>query len=221
MGIPKKYKAPFIENQLYHVYNRTNNKELLFINDDDRIIFLKKFEQYTAPFLDYFAWNLLENHFHFYTGVKSFEEIKDYLDSVDTKKMCLTEKRFLNLETTIHCLIDNIFKRFFISYTIYFNEKYSRKGNLFHRPFKHVVTDKESQFTQTIIYINANAVKHRLVNDINEHKWSSYHNIISDKPTILLKQKILDWFGGRHQFIQLHNEQIKYCYNCKTAIDDD
>jgi hypothetical protein len=33
MPIPTKYLAEFAEGHLYHVYNRTNNKELLFLND--------------------------------------------------------------------------------------------------------------------------------------------------------------------------------------------
>ena len=41
MGVPSKYKAEFNEHGYYHVYNRTNNKELLFKTDDNRLYFLK------------------------------------------------------------------------------------------------------------------------------------------------------------------------------------
>jgi len=34
-----KYKADFVENELFHVYNRTNNNELLFKNDENRFFF--------------------------------------------------------------------------------------------------------------------------------------------------------------------------------------
>ncbi|MEO8769084.1 MAG: hypothetical protein ABI402_03335 [Ferruginibacter sp.] len=221
MSVPTKYKAPFVENELYHVYNRTNNKELLFINDADRYLFLWRFNFYTAPFLEPFTWNLQLNHFHFYVRIKSFEEINDYLNTRHSEQLCITERKFLSQEATIHDLIDNVFKRFFISYSIRFNKFHNRKGNLFHRPFKHVLTDKESQFSQTVIYINANAVKHKLVKEISEYKWSSYHELISENPTTLLRKELLEWFGGRAAFIKIHNDQSNYYYSCDAAIDDD
>jgi REP element-mobilizing transposase RayT len=206
MGIPKKYKAPFEENELYHVYNRTNNKEPLFIEDADRHLFLNRFFLYTTPFLETFSWNLLQNHFHLYVRVKPADEIINYLSTKHKKDLCSTEIKFLNHETTLHKLIDNTFKRLFISYATCFNTTYGRKGNLFHRPFKHVVTEHGDQFSKTIIYINANAIKHKLVMSIEDHKWSSYHTIISEKPTTLLKKEILDWFGGKAKFMELHKD---------------
>ncbi|MEO7523410.1 MAG: hypothetical protein ABIT58_04910 [Ferruginibacter sp.] len=221
MGIPKKYKADFVENEIYHVYNKTNNKELLFINDADRILFLKKFDRYTSAFLEPFSWNLLLNHFHTYVRVKSFENITNFLKGVPTENLCLTERKFLKGEVTIHKLIDNVFKRLFISYTICFNKCHKRKGNLFHRPFKHVLTEKESQFSQTIIYINANAVKHGLVTRIEDYKWSSYFNLISDDHENLLKQEVLDWFGGKKQFIKMLKEKTEYYHSCESSMEDD
>ena len=41
MPIPLKYLAEFNENGIYHVYNRTNNREKLFLNDENRQFFLK------------------------------------------------------------------------------------------------------------------------------------------------------------------------------------
>ncbi len=221
MGVPKKYKAEFNEHGFYHVYNRTNNKEPLFISDSDNNLFLSRLEFYTSPFLDNFAWNLLTNHFHFYTRIKSYDEIYSYLKKLPQKKLCRTEKRFLKQKSTIHQLIDNAFKRLFISYTIRFNKKYERKGNLFHRPFKHVATLRESQFIQTIIYINANAVKHKLVKNISEHIWSSYYHIISKKNFNKITVEILEEFGGLNEFMRLHGEIEKYYFECDTAPDDD
>ena len=216
-----KYKEVFIENDFYHVYNRTNNKELLFKNDENRYHFLKRYDHYTSPFLQTYSWNLLPNHFHLLVKVKSFESITGYLNNKYMKELCLTEKHFLQQKATIHDLIDNVFQRFLISYTMSFNNAHNRKGNLLHRPFKHVHVNKDDQFTQTIIYINANAQKHRIVTDFTKYKWSSYNAILSDKPTKLFREELLDWFNGKEQFIKVLKEQTKYYYSCNTAIDDD
>ena len=216
-----KYKAPFIENEFYHIYNRTNNIELLFRNDENRNYFLKRYEHYTTAFLDTYSWNLLPNHFHLLAKVKSFEAITSHLQNKPKKHLCATEQKFLVHKATIHDLIDNMFQRFLISYSMSFNNVHNRKGNLLHRPFKHVHINKESQFTQTVIYINANAIKHDLVKNFTQHKWSSYHTILSNKSTKLFREEVLDWFGGRERFINTLKEQTKYYYSCDTAIDDD
>ena len=61
-----KYLANFAEAGIYHVYNRTNNKELLFKTDENRLYFLRQYAKYLEPFVDTFCWTLLPNHFHFY-----------------------------------------------------------------------------------------------------------------------------------------------------------
>jgi hypothetical protein len=56
MPINAKYIAEFEENGIYHIYNKTNNKELLFITDENRLFFLQKFSQILSPFLDVYCW---------------------------------------------------------------------------------------------------------------------------------------------------------------------
>ena len=216
-----KYKAAFIENECYHIYNRTNNQELLYRNDINYSYFLKKFEEITVGYLYLYSWNLQPTHFHLCVKVKSFEAIINYINTKPVKDLCVTEKKFKRNKATIHELIDNVFQRFLISYCMSYNSMYDRKGNLLHRPFKHIHVAKESQFTQTIIYINANAVKHNIVKDINDYKWSSYHTIISDCKTNLCREEILEWFGGREQFIKTMKEQTAYYYSCETGIEEE
>ncbi len=219
--INSRYKAPFFEYECYHLYNRTNNFELLFRNDDDYAFFMAKYSAITAGYLDLFSWNLLPTHFHLLAKLKSYAAIYNHLQNIPEEQLVLTEKRFLTHRATVHELIRNIFQRFFISYCKYYNFIHNRKGNLFHRPFRHVHVNKESQFTQAVIYINANAVKHGLVTNINDHKWSSYHSIISNEKTNLCRQEILDWFGGRDQFINVLKEQTAYYYNSDVGIEEE
>ncbi len=70
------YSADFYENGIFHVYNRTNNRELLFRSDDNYLYFLKQYDKYLHPFLDTYCWNLMPNHFHLLVRVKSTEAIK-------------------------------------------------------------------------------------------------------------------------------------------------
>jgi putative transposase len=182
---------------------------------------LKRYDHYTSAFLETYSWILLPNHFHILAKVKSTESILNYLGNKYSHEICETEKKFLRQIIPIHDLIDNVFQRFLISYAMSFNNVHKRKGNLLHRPFKHVKVNDESQFTQTVIYINANAQKHKIVSDFTKYKWSSYDTIISEKPTKLFRRELLDWFGGKDQFIKTLKEQTKYYYTCDTLLDDD
>ena len=55
----------FIPNEVYHVYNRGNNKQLTFFNNDNYIFFLKKIKQEWKDYCDIICYCLMPNHFHF------------------------------------------------------------------------------------------------------------------------------------------------------------
>jgi REP element-mobilizing transposase RayT len=216
---PANYHADFTENGIYHVYSRTNNKELLFRSDENRLYFLRQYDKYLHPFLDTFCWNLLPNHFHLLVQIKPSEEIKKYLKSLSSELLKPIEKEYLAGKTTTEKLLELEWKRFFNSYSMAFNRQHQRSGNLFHRPFKRLEVEKESHFTQTVVYIHGNAQRHKLCKDFTQHKWSSWHTIISDSPTKLKRQELLDWFGGKGRFIKIHKELSNYYYDTDLEIE--
>jgi putative transposase len=213
-----KYLADFKHDGLFHVYNRTNNKELLFIDDNDRSRFLKQYEKYLQPFLDTFSWSLLLNHFHFLVRVKSEKEIKNNLLNTAPTALNNIEKKYLCDKATTELLIEFEWKRFFTSYAMVFNKLHERKGNLFHRPFKRLEVVNDSHFTQAIVYMHTNPVKHHLTTDFTAYPWSSWHNMISNEPTTLCRDEVLDCFGGLDSFIEAHLNMDKHYYTGEVLI---
>ncbi len=220
MPIPKKYLADLREEGTYHIYNRTNNRELLFRSDENRRFFLNKYEQYLTPFLDTFSWCLIPNHFHFLARVKTEEQIKKYLGSHPFHDLKTVEKQYLRGEYVAERLLETECQRFFTSYSMSINKMYTRNGNLFHRPFKRVEIINDHQFTQAVIYIHANALKHQLVNDFTVYPWSSWHTLLSPSPGFLLQSELFDWFGDRDAFIKTHFELSQYYYQSDVGIED-
>jgi putative transposase len=220
MPIPEKYIADFEEEGIYHIYNRTNNKEPLFLNDENRFFFLRKYKELLSPFADTFCWCLLTNHFHLLIKMKSYKSIVAFLTTKPPTELTITEKRFIENKITFSELAEQTFKRFFQSYALAFNKMHNRQGNLFYKPFKRISIDKNAQFTMAIIYIHANAMKHGLVKNFTEYLWSSWHTIISSKPTALLRKEVIEWFGSLEECIKAHNEQSAYHYDCDVAIED-
>jgi len=125
-----------------------------------------------------------------------------------------------NSGSTFSQLIENTFKRFFQSYSLAFNRQHCRQGNLFYKPFKRVRIENDTQFTMAVIYIHANAAKHKLVKDFTAYEWSSWHSIISNQPTSLLRDEIIKWFGNLEVLIKTHKEMAAYYYDCTVAIEN-
>lgn len=220
MPIPAKYQADFHEGRIYHVFNRTNNKERLFISDDNRNYFLRKYDEYLGPYTETFSWCLLPNHFHLLLRVKPLESIVTYLKQKNRDDYTLTEKEFLNEETGLSELIERAFKNMFQSYSLAFNKQHSRKGNLFCKPFRRVEINKDNQFTQAIIYIHANPQKHSIIKDFREYKWSSYDILMAQTPTRLLREEIIEWFGNKDMFEKTHLRQTEYYYSSEISIEE-
>lgn len=220
MPIPLKYRADFLEEGVYHVFNRTNNREQLFLSDHDRLSFLRKYNKYLAPFLNTFSWSLLPNHFHSMVRIKRECDIQERLFRTNESDLRPFEKRYLAELLPLDELIEHSFKRFFQSYALSFNDKYERKGNLFYKSFKRVEIVPDTHFTQCMVYIHANAQKHGIVTDFAEYPWSSWHSFMSgSSPIPLLRAQAFEWFGGKKHFIQAHKDLVKYYYETEISIE--
>lgn len=219
MPVSNRYYADFCSGSIYHIYNRTNNKEALFINDENRFFFLKKYQQYLSPLIETYCWCLLPNHFHFLIRVRSERDILATLKSRSNFVLSVADQQFISNETGLSELIEHAFSRFFQSYTLAFNKAHNRKGNLFYKSFKRLLVRDESHLTQAILYVHANPVNHGLVNDLDKYKWSSFHDVLSDKPTWLNRQDILEWFGGKEPFLKAHNGALGHP-EFKYAIEE-
>lgn len=220
MPIPEKYLADFDELGVYHVFNRTNNREKLFLSDENRHFFLRKYTQHLSAYLDTFCWCLLPNHFHFLVRVKASEKILTTIKKIASRDLSLTEKKFQEQECTLNELIVHGFKRFFQSYSLSFNKVHKRNGNLFYKPFKRVAVEKETHFTQAVVYVHANPVRHGLLKDFKAYKWSSWQTLIADGETQLLRKELWDWFGNKESFIKTHEELTKYYYESEISIEE-
>jgi putative transposase len=158
----------------YHLYNRGNNKDLVFFEDENYIFFLNQFKKHVLPFCEVYSYCLMPNHFHFFIRIN---------DSTAFEKGI---------------------KNFFISYSKAINKRYDRVGSLFQGRYKVSEITTDSYYTTIITYIHQNPVIAGLVKNMADYKYSSYCAYLSDKGTMLKKQEVLEWFGGLDSFIDHH-----------------
>jgi hypothetical protein len=103
-----------------------------------------------------------------------------------------------------------VFSNFFNSYAKSINKRYNRTGSLFQYKFKRKPVTASKYFLNLIHYIHFNPQKHRFVEDFRQYPWSSYNSIISEKPTKLRRQDVLDWFSGKDAYTEYHTLVINY-----------
>ena len=66
------------------------------------------------------------------------------------------------------------------------------------------LVDNDRYFTYLVAYIHRNPQTHGLVNDFRDWPWSSYGAMLSEKPTKVMREDVLEWFGGRAAFVDGH-----------------
>jgi len=221
MPIPKILLAQFCENNFFHVFCKSIDERKLFTNNDNRALFLQRFNYFLTPFVNTYGYSLLPNHAHFLIKPNSTKSIINFLNECDPDLLTHTHRKFIESDqiTTYHELIEQKFNRFFISYALKYNIQQKQKGHLFLRPFKRKPVNDDLHLTQLMIYIHANPVKHKIIKDLTYYKWSSYQALLSDSPTHLCREEVLNWFGGKENFIRVHHEQTLHYYNHPDAME--
>lgn len=214
------YYPLLLPGQFYHVFNRGNNRENVFYKPENTLYFLKKYTKYLFPLVETYTYCLLPNHFHLLIRVRSIAEILTQDGAADLA--C-----FKNLEdlargkdaATCHAyvgeLVSEQFRLLFMSYAKAINKQEKRVGSLFQKNFKRLCITSDPHLHNVVLYIHANPQLHRLRGDFRNWTDSSYATMLSDGPTKLCRTAVLNWFGGKEQFIHRHKEYIDW----KTAGD--
>lgn len=212
MPINQRYIADLQEENIYHIYGRTNSKEELFREEGNYLFFLNKYDGILSSFWDTYAWCLLTNHFHWLIRVKTRKQLQTMLGLLPNDKLCKVEKKYLEEKISAEEILENACRRFLISYANSFNKLYNRHGSLFQRPFKRVLISSHEQLRNTLIYIHTNPVHHGMMNNFMKYKWSSWNSLVSDHPSKILRMEVLELFGGKDAMVKAHLVSLK-CLN--------
>ncbi len=203
--------APLQHSQYYHIYNRGNNRENIFIEERNYRYFLKLYARYIGPIADTYAYCLLRNHFHLLVRIKTVEEQEKTLRVSETLRVSgaftplVPSQQFGNL---------------FNAYAKAINKAYQRTGSLFEHPFGRIPVTSDAYFVYLITYIHQNPQKHGFVDDFRLWPYSSYHTILSTKPTRLKRSEVLAWFDGPTEF-QASHQQVVNEYQIASLVPDD
>lgn len=189
---------PLVGESYYHIYNRGVNGENLFKEEKNYDFFLNKYATYIDPIVETYAYCLLKNHFHLLIRTKSENEILSFYNNKNADRV--------NKNKTASEIISLQFSHLFNSYSQSINKSNNRSGALFERPFRRILVNSDTYFTKLIHYIHYNPQKHDFVSDFKEYQHSSYHSHLSKKTSKIKREEVINWFGNKSEYINLHNQ---------------
>ncbi len=226
-------KTEFEEGEYYHLYNRGNSKQKIFLDDKDRERFLKLLYlcnskqridfkndivkrkinvwdfQKGESIVNIGAWVLMPNHFHLYITPK-------------------TEARLPSGNA-----ITDFMHRVLTAYSKYFNARHQRTGSLFEGKFKSVHISKDNQARYLFSYIHLNPIKlidtkwkengiknkKQAIDFLNLYEWSSYLDYLENarpENKVINRVDFLKYFDSKKSF----QEEIFDWINVETEVSE-
>ena len=192
---------PLIPGVYYHIFNRGNNREVVFREERNYFYFLTLYAKYIGPVADTLAYCLMSNHFHFLLRLLTEEEQKQW--AITNEALEDTDPELNDWQPKSP---SRQFSHFFNAYAKAFNKMYGRTGSLFEHPFGRIPVTSDSYLRNLVVYIHQNPRKHAFADDFRTWPFSSYRAILSDQPTKVNRAHVLGWFDhSRERFAASHD----------------
>ncbi len=176
--MPRKPRKPSSTN-IYHVMLRGNNKQNIFMDNSDRLCFLKYLAESKRKYgFELYAYCLMSNHVHLLikAGESSLEAI---FKCVDTR------------------------------YAIRINKKYGWVGHVFQDRFKSENVEDERYFLTVLRYIIQNPAKAGLEKRPGSYPWTSFLEYNNGPGTLTDTQFAIDLTGSHQTLIKYLQTPVK------------
>jgi len=171
----------FESGSIYHVYNRGNNKQVIFFTRANYLFFLNKVRNEITPIADIISYCLMPNHYHLMIQAK---ELSDDAKHPLSRKLGTLQS----------------------SYTRAINNQENRTGSLFQQKTKAVEIyslydhfDKNDYLTTCFHYIHQNPLKAGLVMRMEDWEYSSFRDYAGLRKDTLINMQLarevldIDW----------------------------
>ncbi|MDX2425859.1 MAG: transposase [Cycloclasticus sp.] len=137
---------------LYHVTSRGDRREDIYVDDEDRLIWLDIFAQVCSRFnWRCHAWCLMDNHYHIVieTIEGNLSQGMRQLNGVFTQKS---------------------------------NRRHGRVGHVFQGRYKAILVQKDAHLLELTRYVVLNPIRAGVVSDLLDWRWSSYLAMVNETP---------------------------------------
>lgn len=144
-----RYKRFTIENGVYHILARGNNRQAVFLSEDDYRKFINLVKRCKEKFsFKVYHYVLMPNHYHL------------ILESPDGKSLA------------------NGMKSLNVNYVVWFRKKYGGVGHFWQDRFKSFIIERGSYLLECGRYIENNPARAGLVSKAGDYEFSSYGSYV-------------------------------------------
>mgnify|MGYP001604238793 CR=1 FL=1 len=191
--MPKR-KTPLVNEEIYHVFNRSVAQQPIYRNKREYNVFLN--------LLEYYRFSKTPLRFSHFTRLRS-EAKNEILNNlyiqnktlVDIHAFCLMPNHYhLLLKQTSDNGIKDFLRLSQNSYARYLNIKTKRFGALFQSPFKALRIENDEQFVHVSRYIHLNPLTSYILKDFSElkaYEFGSYKDHLSENPRKFINKHFL------------------------------
>jgi putative transposase len=210
--------TPLVEGEFFHIYNRGNSKQEIFLDEEDYFRFIKLLYLSNSIYNINFRNDIVKKHisaFDFERG-ESLVNIGAYVLMPNHFHIYLSPKPRLGPDEELNNVAKFMLK-LCTSYSKYFNKKYNRTGKLFEDKFKsvHIVTENQAKYLFSYIHLNPikliqsdwkeNGIKNKdkALKFLHDYKWSSldyYQGVQKDENKILSLENFVNYFPDPESF---------------------
>jgi putative transposase len=169
--------------EYYHLFNRGNNREPIFLERNNYLFFLQRIHQYLVPVLDVLAYCLMPTHYHLLVLIKGQPQTSEVSETSEVSP------------------VSGAMMRFSVSYTKAMNKRYDRVGSVFQGAFQAKRVDSDAYLMHLSRYVHLNPVLARCGTVPEEWEFSSYPEYIGLREGTLPKPEVvLSRFPSREAY---------------------
>ncbi len=140
----------YIKNNYYHIFNRGIDRKSIFLEEENYLHFISLMKKYEQKYnISVIAYCLVPNHYHLLVYQTSDIPVSRFIQSMNN------------------------------AFVQGMNSQLKRKGTLFEGAAKSRLIENEEYLLQVCRYIHLNPLKHKLVQNLSDWKFSNYQNCIN------------------------------------------
>lgn len=214
----RDYKE-FAPGNYYHVYNRGNGRQEVFLEEQDYSFFLRRLKENIVPEKVPFSLRRAPS-----PGGYIRKQLPPQVFTLIC--YCLMPNHFhLLIRQNAELPLSKLVLKVCTSYSKYFNRKYDRVGHLFQDQYKSVLVEIDSQLLWLSAYIHQNPKVAGLVGDLKDYPWSSYLDYVGQRGgTLCNKEVVLNQFKSPDDyrtFVEQSYDSIKHRKEVEKLLLDE
>jgi len=212
----------YLENGIYHIYNRGVEKQLIFKDEQDYSVFLSYLKTYLLPKDEQSLIKTIidsKSSYHDKNRARNLLKMNNFANDLKLIAHSLVANHFhLLVKQKLRNSIDVFMNSLGTRYTKYFNNKYERVGPMYQDVYKAVLVESDEQLLYLTSYIHRNPLRDTFVN--KEQLMSKLHSLPSSLPEYLGERKT-EWIHPELilPFFSKHNPSLSYLSFVKQTDD--